>query len=546
MSVDDFARPSTPGVQDFPVSFERASDAELTWDQDDMHMPFALSPLAGDYVAIIADGMNERYVRFGFPQRWRHAVWNGYAYFLSESNVPEAEQEDLERRWTDVCRAQVPLTDAWWHGEAVPELRSIYDGIRAIDVEALPRSAMARAWEDGWEATLRAWKIHFLAILGPYQAMDDLADAYERAVPEAPPGEAVALILGGRHALLDVELATERLVAHAAGHQALADLLRGQPIPARDDLLRLDGGGAFVADLDAFLAEHGHLGQGFDDIALAPWAEDPGLFLIEIAKRLDRQTEPAESRRTRLEADADRLAAKARARFVDDPAGLAAFEEILAHGRAIGILTEIHNYWIDRMAQARIREFAMRVGQRLVREGVIDASTDILFLHRHEVGAALAAPIDLRALVTERRAVHARQRRNRPPRTVGKPREAAAFGDRFDGERYVSTDANVLRGTGASAGVVRGPARVTLSSEDFGRILPGDIIVSPSSNPSWVPVFMIAGGLVTNTGGVLSHAAVVAREFGLPAVVGTGDATDRIADGRTVEIDGTRGTVRLL
>jgi pyruvate,water dikinase len=94
--------------------------------------------------------------------------------------------------------------------------------------------------------------------------------------------------------------------------------------------------------------------------------------------------------------------------------------------------------------------------------------------------------------------------------------------------------------------VVRGPARVTLSQDDFDRIQPGDVIVCPSSNPSWVPVFTIAGGLVTNTGGVLSHAAVVAREFGLPAVVGTTDATTRIADGRLVEIDGTAGTVRLL
>ena len=104
----------------------------------------------------------------------------------------------------------------------------------------------------------------------------------------------------------------------------------------------------------------------------------------------------------------------------------------------------------------------------------------------------------------------------------------------------------MLRGTGASAGVVTGPARVTLSQDDFGRIEPGDVIVCPSSNPSWVPVFTIAAGLVTNTGGVLSHAAVVAREFGLPAVVGTGDATTRIADGRLVEIDGTTGIVRLL
>ena len=102
-----------------------------------------------------------------------------------------------------------------------------------------------------------------------------------------------------------------------------------------------------------------------------------------------------------------------------------------------------------------------------------------------------------------------------------------------------------MRGTGASAGIVRGPARVVLGPEDFERVRPGDIIVAPSSNPSWVPLFTIAGGLVTNTGGVLSHAAVVAREFALPAVVGTGDATTRIADGQMLELDGTTGFVRL-
>ena len=98
----------------------------------------------------------------------------------------------------------------------------------------------------------------------------------------------------------------------------------------------------------------------------------------------------------------------------------------------------------------------------------------------------------------------------------------------------------------ASVGVVRGRARVTRTQADFGSIQPGDIIVCPSSNPSWVPLFGIAGGLITDTGGVLSHAAVVAREFGLPAVVGTGDATTRIADGRLVELDGSSGLVRLL
>ena len=117
---------------------------------------------------------------------------------------------------------------------------------------------------------------------------------------------------------------------------------------------------------------------------------------------------------------------------------------------------------------------------------------------------------------------------------------------RFDAPERKQEDAEELQGAGASVGVARGPARVTLSEADFDRIQPGDIIVCPSSNPSWVPLFSIAAGLVTDTGGVLSHAAVVAREFGLPAVVGTRIGTTRIADGRMVEVNGSTGVVRML
>ncbi len=218
---------------------------------------------------------------------------------------------------------------------------------------------------------------------------------------------------------------------------------------------------------------------------------------------------------------------------------------MLALARQIGRLTETHNYWIDRMAQARLRTFAMRVGARLVREGIIERPEDILYFRRSEVPDVIRSSADRRAMVADRQSEHARWRTVKPPATVGKPSTAESSG-RFSGERFAKEDEAIVRGTGASAGIVRGPARIVLGPDDFGRVRPGDIIVAPSSNPSWVPLFTIAGGLVTNTGGVLSHAAVVAREFDLPAVVGTGDATTRIVDGQMVELDGTTGYVRLL
>ena len=185
------------------------------------------------------------------------------------------------------------------------------------------------------------------------------------------------------------------------------------------------------------------------------------------------------------------------------------------------------------MVQSRLRRLATRVGRRLAAEGTIERARRRVLPraprhHRRARDAARPARPSSRSAGPP----SPRQRAIRPPAVVGKPPEATATVDRFEGARIESDVADELRGTGASAGVVRGPARVALSPADFGRIQPGDIIVCPSSNPSWVPVFVIAGGLVTNTGGVLSHAAVVAREFGLPAVVGIAGATERIADGR--------------
>jgi pyruvate,water dikinase len=533
---------------EFPVEFERPGDELLTWERDDMHMPFALAPLSESWSRATAQGFGawREHLGVDFPPRTRVGVWNGYVYFAYVAGVEGEERKRVDEAMTELFRAQIPVAEAYWRDEALPELLAIYQAIDEAPIEMGTPAEAAAGWERAWAGADRAWRIHFIAILGPYQVLDDLADFYEKVVDGASPGEAMRLIQGARHELYETELGIQRLATSAAGRPAIAAALRAGPRSAAE-LGELPDGGPFAEELQAFLDRHGHLGQSVDDLPLASWGEEPALLLAEIAKRLDHAPEDAEARRSRLAREADELADGVRARLADRLEELERFERLLDFARRIGPITEIHNYWIDRMAQARTRRLAMRSGARLVRESVIDEPQDVFYLDRQEVGDLLLRPVDRRALVAERRAEHERRRRIKVPSIVGKPPEPATGpADRFDGARVESTEADVLRGTGASAGHARGTARVVLTSAEFDRVQPGDIIVCPSSNPSWVPVFTIAGGLVTNTGGVLSHAAVVAREFGLPAVVGAADATTRIADGRKVEIDGTAGTVRLL
>jgi pyruvate,water dikinase len=534
------------GSPDFPIAFTDPSHAELTWDWDDMHAPFALAPLAAEYMRTLAGGMNERYERLDFPQRWRVAVWNGYAYFSWHCPGTPAEIEAVVERWVNLARREIEVMGEWWRDEALAELRALYARIAATDVEGLDGTALASAWDDAWAAGRRSWEIHFVAIMAPYQVMDDLADLYERLVPGATAGEAVRLVQGHGDDLFAVDLGLEALAGAAESSPAVAGRLMEGGVVTREELLTLDGGEAFVSRLDAFLAEHGHLGQSVDDFIQASWVEEPSLLLADLAKRMGRPAGSVRERRERLRREADALADSVRARLEPGSDDLAAFERLLAHARDIGPLTEGHNYWIDRMAQSRLRVLSTRVGRRLAAEGSIEDPADVFYLEHADITAALVSPRDLRTTVADRKAAHARQLAIVPPRTIGAAREEASAPDRFDGARLESTDPNQLLGTGASAGVVRGTARVVLANDQFGRIQPGDVIVCPSSNPSWIPVFSIAGGLVTNTGGVLSHAAVVARELGLPAVVGVADATAHIADGRLIEIDGGRGIVSML
>jgi rifampicin phosphotransferase len=527
---------------DFDVAWD-PSEAQLQWEWDDMHWPSPLSPLAMDFGLLILAGINASYARFGAPFNLRTRFIAGYAYMAMDYGVPDDEVKDAFDRIRDGHRQFAPDNARYWREEAMPALREIYAFVDGIRVDETEGPALADAWQAAWERITEAWRIHFVAIRGAYIASEDLSDFYERVTPGAAPGEAMALIQGGNDVLQDVEAGIELLADRIAADPRLADRLRSRPIPDLDEIAVIAP--ELAAELHRFLDTHGHLGQPFDDLALPSWAAEPAVLVAELAKRLVDPPERHAQRRARLRQEAARLLAAARERVAARPEDSAELERRFDLASEIGPLTEVHNYWIDRMSQASLRTLALRVGRRLVREGSIADPADALYLHRDEISDLLGTPADRREVVAVRRAEQARQRTLKPPSKLGREEPDFGLTSRFDVPREEAGDAQELKGTGASAGVVRGPARVALGPEDFERIRRGDIIVCPSSNPSWVPVFAIAGGLVTNTGGVLAHAAVVAREFGLPAVVGVAGATQKIADGQTIEIDGTAGTVRL-
>ncbi len=213
-------------------------------------------------------------------------------------------------------------------------------------------------------------------------------------------------------------------------------------------------------------------------------------------------------------------------------------EFALGRARQLAGLREIPKYNLI-VALAAVRRQLMAIGEELARQGRIQAADDIFFLDLADVRMALDGS-DLRARVTERRETYDLELRRRHV-----PNVLLSDGTEPEASRAAAGGAEGLAGTPASAGTVTGIARVIMDPSGA-HIEPGEILVAPSTDPGWTPLFLTAGGLVMEMGGANSHGAVVAREYGIPAVVGVPDATLRIATGQRIQVDGATGSIRIL
>jgi pyruvate,water dikinase len=293
------------------------------------------------------------------------------------------------------------------------------------------------------------------------------------------------------------------------------------------------------ANLADFLRAYGHRAVAEIDLGLPRWSEDP-TYILEVLANYLRLDDPelapdVQFRRATREADemvADlthRAGHRGRLRGV-----LVGF--LLRRTRAVAGLREMPKFCII-LLFARARALLRPVGEELARAGRLESAEDIFFIALPEARAALAS-MDLRPVVRERRAgyEHELKRRHVPRVLLSDGTEPTAE------EPLGAADNGALRGTSASSGTVTARARVIL--DPAGAYLePGEILVAPSTDPGWTPLFLTASGLVMEMGGAMSHGAIVAREYGIPAVVGVPDATERIATGEQIIVDGSAGTI---
>ncbi|HYN36949.1 MAG TPA: PEP-utilizing enzyme, partial [Actinomycetota bacterium] len=538
----------------FPVDWDPL-DAELTWFRGEINFPKPVSPLFASWLKRVFDEGGTRALRVGGPPiRFTGKRINTFWY---EADVPLDLSPDERAAWVE--SSEKALDDSLerlgdlWEREYLPEVQTTVTVLERTPLEALSDQRLAVHLEYALARSIRAWEIHFLALTPAMVALNEFEKLCVQIFGEDGSLAAFEMLQGFDNKTLAMERALRALARAAADNQVVVDVLIMKPPGDVVEALRRDSHAAdFVRELDAFLTVYGRRCERFE-LMVPTWRDDPTPVIETIRLLLDAPKEPARSIVVAAERR-ERAVATAQDRWKDLPSEMQErFGPMLAAAQAAIVITEDHAFHIDGALQFEIRRLVLECGRRLVKRRLLADEDDIFMLTLEEMTSCLAddGP-DFRGEVSTRRAEMERWALVKAPAMLGTPtaeesgRSAEAWAS-FGGRRVSeSTPDGAIKGVAASAGRASGTARVIATPRDARRLMPGDVLVVEATAPTWAPLLSSVSALISERGGPLSHCAILAREYGVPAVVGVDGATRRIRDGDIVEVDGSAGLIRIV
>ena len=552
---------SIPASPDFPVTWENPDDDRLFWTRDAMHFPDQMNELEGELAIRIAHthGFAKASETYDMPIRLQPRRINTYYYMAVVPVIAAPEEmEAMEKRAREkLGDAMVRLGEAW-SDEYLPEIQQYLKDWDGFDLRGASMPELLAHLDETITRLQRLWEIHFTIAFPMLMAMSTFEEFYRDLFGSEGAFDAYRLLQGLDNKTVDTGRMLWRLSRMALEMPEVRKVLEENA--SADVVPALEGsaeGREFLAQLDTYLDEYGHRGDKWG-VSYPTWAENPTPVIKMLKDYITQSGGGPDEELAALAVERDRHLAETRDRLAGYPQAVRDQFEILLKAAEEGmVLSEDHGFWIDFSSTARVRKVFMEFGRRFAEAEVIKEPGDVFHLTLDEISetAEQLPNLDRRDLVARRKAEMERFGRMQPPPALGAPPPGPppdnpvnrALGKFFGGPPQPPAEPGVLRGNPGSPGVVRGRARVLRSlPEDNNGLEEGDILVAETTAPPWTPLFATAAAVVTDTGGILSHCAVVAREYRIPAVVGATMATATIWDGQSVEVDGDKGVVRIL
>ena len=565
------------GDDAFPVVWDSESEKAFFWVYDDLHIPHPVSPMFFDIGGwwLSCDHM---FRRFGTPFAvdWLAKIVNGYVYTTAIPADPAIRIEGTE--YSSRYGARVPRDAAfaekmgayldtvlpvyganfadWWRDRLVPEMERNFDYLEAQLDRAgeMSLAEVACLLEDAIDIHDRHWKIHWMLNFAQLSATLNL-----RAVMERVRGGVDEELLGrlqnsASDRNWDSIEALWRIKNEVRDDPELNAIFRSGDADAIAAALRGSSRGQRLVDerITPYQREFGWHAVWSHEFIFPTVREElePVLDLVRGYLETDYDFPTAiEAMRADIAAASDEILAGL------DGDALADMQAANATNLRMAPLTPDHHFYIDQGANAHLRLVLIEIGRKLVEAGRLAQPDDVMFLRYNELRMFIgdADAVDATAIVAERRTERTNATKVHPRNWIGTATASQlafpylvnwGYPERFYQEP--SADQRQVSGIGASPGIVEGIARVVMTVDEFDEVAEGDILVCQMTNPAWVVLFTKIAGLVTDTGGTTSHPAVLAREFGIPAVIGTSVGTRRITTGDRIRVDGSAGLVEIL
>jgi phosphohistidine swiveling domain-containing protein len=546
-----------------PIEWASEDERKLHFWLDDLHCPQPLSPMWFD-IGGWWYTCGYMYRRFGVPfgKDWVAKTVNGY---LLSAVVPRTEQEeaDLWPYYNMVMPVYADRFLDWWKRRYLPEIQNNF---RFLDTFPLGTASLAELMillEDALDIQERHWRLHWMLNLAQFQASITFEGLLTRIAGDQAKALAGRILVSDEDRnwdsvrelwALKEKVKSSRLLTRVFDENDTAD-------GVMQALATTDEGRALQSDVDAYKAEYGNKSMYAHEYIYPTWRENPTPIIEALRGYLitdyDYETDVRQLRENR-QAAIEEMWRLVPAGFPEEDR--TALETALDRALKMTPLTPDHHFYMDQGTYARVRLVLMAVGRKLADLGALDEADDVMFLRYDELRTLSGSPatFDGRRLVAERRQAREAAFARRPPLWAGTITDWSMNGEPYKqliwdwpgiyerSKDAAGMPADSLRGLGASAGVIEGLARIVESPEQFDQVEKGELLVCKMTSPAWVVLFTRIGGLVTDSGGALSHPAVVSREFGIPAVVGTRIGTQRIKTGQRIRVNGAAGTVEIL
>jgi pyruvate,water dikinase len=544
-----------------PIEWKDEEEKGLHFWLDDLHCPQPISPmwfdLGGWWLTC-----NYMYRRFGVPfgKDWVAKTVNGY---LMSAVVPRSAEEEagLWSYYNMVMPVYADKFLGWWQRRYLPEIERNFEYLDSFPMDTSSLPELMILLEDAIDIQERHFRLHWMLNLAQFQSSLTFESLFVRIVGEAHKALVGRILVSDEDRNWDSVRDLWKLKEIAKGN---ATIRQAFDRTAADDvvkaLARSADGRGFLQKIDAYKTEYGNKSMWAHEYIYPTWRENPTPIVEAIrgylASDYDYEKDVRQLRESRDAAIAEMWSLIPAA---TPQADRDALRSALDLALKMTPLTPDHHFYMDQGTYARVRLVLMAVGRSLVSHGVLREADDVMFLTYHElrVISADAKAFDVAALVAGRRQDRQAAFDRRPRLWAGtithwslheEPYKQGVWDwpGIYERSKKPTKSAGTLRGLGASAGVVEGPARVVDSPEQFDQVQQGELLICKMTSPSWVVLFTKIAGLVTDSGGALSHPAVVSREFGIPAVVGTRTATQTIKTGQRIRVDGAAGTVEVL